>query len=523
MKKRLFEVFVCMLLIATAIPVVSLAGNWTEMQRILASDAQQADWFGGTVSVSGDTALIGASGNQEAGYVFTRIGITWSQQAKLVSDTGYWFADSVSLSGDTALISSAGEDYNNVVSGVAYVFTRTGTTWTQQAKLVPSDGVDNGEFGCSVSIDGNTVLIGARADDENGLTSGSAYVFTRTGTTWTQQAKLLASDGIGGEEFGYSVSISGDTALIGTDYAESVYVFTRTGTTWIQQQKLTASDATEEDYFGYSVSLDGNTALIGAILDDDNEDESGSAYVFTRTGTTWTQQAKLHASDGVEGDRFGQDVSLDGDTALIGTNYAESAYIFTRTGTTWTQQQKLTASDATEGDSKSFGASVSLDGNTALIGAFWDTGDQSASGSAYVFTKGGGNAPPVAGFTWTPSNPEPNQTINFDASASYVPQGSIILYEWDWDSDGVYEESHTTPTATHTWASEYNYGVTLRVTDNSNATGTKSMAVWVGSEGDLIDIPDTTPTEPKTPGFELIFVIGAIAVGLLLWRKKRIV
>jgi hypothetical protein len=166
------------------------------------------------------------------------------------------------------------------------VFTRTGTTWTQQTKLHASDGAAGDWFGWSVSLDGNTALVSAPDDDDNGDIAGSAYVFTRTGTTWSQQAKLLASDGAGGDEFGYSVSLSGDTALIGAigddSTRGSAYVFTRTGTTWTQQAKLLASDGAATDWFGESVSLSEDTALIGAPSDDDNGANSGSAYVFTK-------------------------------------------------------------------------------------------------------------------------------------------------------------------------------------------------------------------------------------------------
>ena len=277
-------------------------------------------------------------------------------------------------------------------TGSAYVFNRTGTTWTQQQKLLASDGETGDFFGFSVSLAGNTALIGARDDD----TKGSAYVFTRTGTTWTQKAKLLASDGAAYDNFGCSVALDGDTALIGAmrnlnngTISGSAYVFTRNNTTWTQQAKLFASDGENQDWFGVSVSLSDDTALIGASLDDDNGALSGSAYVFTRTGITWTQQAKLLASDGATLDYFGSSVSLSDDTALISSAWANdtkgSAYVFTRTGTTWTQETKLLASDGARGDY--FGYSVSLTGNTALIGAKYDTDNGYDSGSAYVFTK----------------------------------------------------------------------------------------------------------------------------------------
>ena len=371
MKNKIIGICICMLLIATAVPAVtsvnnsvinatapshplaSMTGDWTETQKLLASDGAANDLFGGCLVFSGDTALI----------------------------------------------TSAQDNDNGHYSGSAYVYIRTGTTLTQQAKLLPSDGAAEDQFGYCASIDGDTALIGALLDDDNGVDSGSAYIFTRTGTTWTQQAKLLASDGQAGDRFGGSIAVSGDTALIGAYYDDdngvdsgSMYVFTRSGTTWTEQQKFHPSDGAAGDMFGGIVSLSGDSALIGAGGDDNY---TGAAYVFTRNGTIWTQQAKLLASDGAVNDQFGiWGLSLDSDTALIGAYYDDdmgsnsgSAYIFTRTGTTWAQEQKLLASDGAVNDN--FGGWVALSGDTALIGAWQNDDMGSNSGSAYVFTKVG--------------------------------------------------------------------------------------------------------------------------------------
>jgi hypothetical protein len=392
-------------------PRASMAGIWTEKQKLLATDGAAGKVFGSSISLDGDTALIGAvlgdgnATNSGSAYVFTRTGLTWTQQAKLTASDGATndqFGGIVSLYGNTALIGACWDDDNGVDSGSAYVFTLTGTTWTQQQKLTAPDGTAGDWFGFCVSLVGDTALIGAQGDP-NGGDSGSAYVFTRSGTTWTLQQKLIASDGTAGDCFGFMVSLDGDTALIGADWDDdngnnsgSAYVFTRTGTTWTQQAKLLPSDgAAEDDFSGGGVCLSGDTALIGAELDDDNGVDSGSAYVFTRTGTTWTQQAKLLASDGTAGDQFSNwGLSLDGDTALIATFYDDdkgtnsgSTYVFTRTDTIWTQQQKLLASDGAAQDQ--FGVSVALDGDTALIGAWNDDDNGANSGSVYVFTKGG--------------------------------------------------------------------------------------------------------------------------------------
>ncbi|GAI98768.1 unnamed protein product, partial [marine sediment metagenome] len=266
---------------------------------------------------------------------------TWSQEQKLLASDGAsddYFARSVSIAGNYAIIGAYGDDDNGSESGSAYIFKRDGTTWAEQTKLLASDGTYSDYFGYSVSIDGDYVVVGANQDGEN---SGSAYIFKRDGATWTEEAKLTASDGVTGDKFGWSVSISGDYAILGANQDDdnglssgSAYVFTRSGSTWIQQAKLLPSDGATYDYFGNSVSLDGDTAIIGARGDDDNGDWSGSAYIFTRSGTNWTEEQKLLASDGVAYDYFGCSVSIDGEYAIVGVYGADddkgSAYVFNK-------------------------------------------------------------------------------------------------------------------------------------------------------------------------------------------------
>jgi len=511
MKKKVIGMCICILLIACAIPAVeslkdsainatvpntslaSMGMSWTEMQKLLASDGAAGDNFGCYVSLSGDTALVGAWLDDDHGemsgsaYVFVRSGTFWTQQAKLLASDGTandLFGWSVSLDNDTALIGAYWDDDNGNKSGSAYVFTRTGTTWTQQAKLLASDGAVMDYFGYSVSLCGDTALISAPIDDDNGDASGSAYVFTRTGTSWTQQAKLLAADGAFGDNFGIRVFLAGDTALIGADGDDdirgSAYVFTRTGISWSQQAKLIASDGQGEDFFGSFVSLSGDTALIGAPGDDDNGDWSGSAYVFTRIDTTWTQEAKLLASDGYAWDYFGDSVSLSGDTALITAPQDDdngddsgSAYVFTRTGTIWTQQQKLIASDGQAGDT--FGwLSSSLDGDSAIISSCRDDDNGLDSGSAYVFTKVSENHPPE--IPAAPTGPSSGKKgVEYSFSAMTVdPDGDNISYFFDW-GDGENSgwvgpfPSGATATATHAWSEEGIYLVKVKARDENGA------------------------------------------------------
>ena len=383
--------------------------TYSQQAKLTAGDAATFDYFGWSVAVSGDTAVIGARGDDDAGsysgaaYVFTRTAGVWSQQAKLTASDAAaddHFGLSVAASGDTVVIGAYGDDS---YSGAAYVFTRTAGVWSQQAKLTASDVATDERFGWSVSLDGNTAVIGAYLDDDGGTDSGSAYVFTRSGEVWSQQAKLTASDSAAFDEFGRSVAVSGETAVIGARLDDdggsasgSAYVFIRAGGVWSQQAKLTANDATADDTFGFAVAISGETAVIGARLDDDGGSASGSAYVFTRSGEVWSQQAKLTASDSATDDFFGSSVAVQGDTAVIGADGNDdegsdsgSAYVFTRSGAVWSEQAKLTASDSATGDF--FGWSVAISGDTALIGAHWDDeGSIIDSGSAYVFTHSGG-------------------------------------------------------------------------------------------------------------------------------------
>ena len=309
--------------------------------------------------------------------------------------SGDLFGSSVSISGDYAVV-GARQDNSN--AGSAYIFVRSGTTWTQQQKLTASDAASYDWFGASVSVSGNYAVVGAYGNDDAGTysNSGSAYIFVRSGTTWTQQQKLTASDAAVSDRFGVSVSVSGDYAVVGANgdnsHTGSAYIFVRSGTTWTQQQKLTASDAVEADSFGVSVSVSGDYAVVGAYDTNDGGTNSGSAYIFVRSGTTWTQQQKLTASDAAASDWFGASVSVSGNYAVVGAygnddagtySNSGSAYIFVRSGTTWTQQQKLTASDAAASDA--FGMSVSVSGDYAVVGAY-DTNDgANLRGSAYVF------------------------------------------------------------------------------------------------------------------------------------------
>ncbi len=356
---------------------VQTGTNWTQQAKLIPPDVSSADGFGSAISVNGETALIGSplkASQQGAVYVFVRSATdgTWSQQAKLTGASGGTsFGKSVSLSGDTAVIGA---------SNTAYVFLRSGTSWTQQATLAGADTAAGDNFGSPVTVDGDTAVVSA----PNKNATGAAYVFVRSGTTWTQQAKLTASDAVPNDSFGSSVSLSGDAVLLGARGKNSLqgaaYVFVRTGTAWTQQAELTPSEGVN-DNFGTSVSLSGGTAIVGAYFENSAE---GVTYVFVQSGTNWSQQAMLQPSDGIAGIIFGTSVSIDGDLAVIsaykGGGGAGAAYVFARSGANWTQTMKLTAADGENGDE--FGNAVSISEGTVIAGAPDRAGGE---GAAFVF------------------------------------------------------------------------------------------------------------------------------------------
>ncbi len=384
-------------------PLPELAYAQISEFKITAADGATFDFFGFSVSISGDYAVVGAGFDDDNGtesgsaYVFKRSGTSWAQEVKLLPADGKAsdrFGFSVSISGDYALV---GAYFNGTESGSAYVFKRSGTSWTQEAKLLPPDNAAGDQFGISVSISGDYALVGAALNDDNGTDAGSAYVFKRTGTSWAQEAKLLAPEGVAaGDNFGRSVSISDEFAVVGAwrDNADagSVYVFKRIGTSWAQEAILLPAEGAVGDEFGFSVSIFGDYAVVGARLDDDvNGTDAGSAYVFKRTGTSWAQETILLPIDGAAGDNFGRSVSISGDFAVVGANGDDengfdtgSAYVYKRTGTSWAQDRKLLPADGAIGDN--FGISVSISGSYSIVGAYLDDDNESASGSAYLFT-----------------------------------------------------------------------------------------------------------------------------------------
>jgi len=322
-----------------------MGDSWSEQAQLVASNDTEVrstpeDHFGAGFGIDGDTIAVGAYYNLYVYlYVFKLSGSTWLQQAKLTlrdaddADVNGFFAISLAINGDTIVATTHEEDPNpaNPKSVSAFVFHRNEDIWAAQTSLAMTDADDFEVYENEVAIDGDTFVVGARRDDDNGLDSGSAIVYTRTETqpngsaSWTEQAKLTPSDGATRDLFGNAVAIDGDTIVVGCYldgdkgfHSGSVYVFTLMGTTWAEQAKLVPQDGAANNQFGGSVAIDGDTIVVGAAEDDTNGMSSGSAYVFTRTGSTWTERTKLLPSDGSEYGSFGSSVAISGDTIVVG-------------------------------------------------------------------------------------------------------------------------------------------------------------------------------------------------------------
>jgi len=349
------------------------------------------------VGASGDDEAGSAAG---AVYVYRFDGSAWVEEQKLTASDAspgdvFGRAVSVNADGDLIVVGATGTDDMGNGSGAAYVFRFNGSMWEEQQKLTAVDGAADDGFGVSVSIGGNVLLVGASGDDDAGDFSGSAYAFRFNGSAWVEEQKLTPIDAAALDEFGRSVSVDGEVALVGADRNDdmgvdsgSVYVFRYDGVSWVEEQKLTASDGSPVDNFGRSVSLSGDVAIVGAWGDDDMGSESGAAYVFRFDGSLWEEQQKLTASDGHAGEAFGVSVSVDGDVAVVGAHAAPTvgfgaAYIFRFNGSTWVEMERLTPSDGAFDDY--FGWSVAASRDVAVVGAAYNSNGEAHCASAYLY------------------------------------------------------------------------------------------------------------------------------------------
>jgi len=348
--------------------------------------------FGSDVKIEGDRAVIGAPGSLSASVagavlVYAHNGTDWIEEQDLQASDGHagdYFGLMVALSGDTLLVGS--------LTGKAYVFQYDGVQWLEQAVLT-RPGLGSAEhFGVGVWLDGNTAVVSAMREGTAGADSGAAYVFVRNAGVWSFQQRLAPSDAAGNDLAGFS-AIQGDTLLLGAPGKDgqrgAVYVFTRSGTTWTQRQKLTASDGQIIEGFGSRLSLEGDVAVITSQFGRGVEPRTGAAYVFARSGGSWSEQQKLSACDGAFFDLFGSWVALSGDALLIGAawdqdhgSYSGSTYLFRRRGASWVQAQKLVSKETTHDN---YVGRPALWNDRILIGAPGHDGDGAEAGRVCVY------------------------------------------------------------------------------------------------------------------------------------------
>lgn len=450
--------------------------NFAQQAYIKASNTGDSDEFGYSVALSGDTLAVGAwledsssettpdddAEDSGAVYVFTRSAGTWSQQAYLKASNISAFDEfgySVALSGDTLAVGAIGEqssstDINSIPddtltkAGAVYVFVRTGTSWSEQAYIKASNTGDQDEFGISVAVYGDTLSVGAHKEDSkttginsvpndtiDGSNSGAVYVFTRSKTSWSQQAYIKASNTGALDTFGENIALFGDTLAVGAinedsettginstpvdnsinDNFGAVYVFVRNDNSWRQQAYIKASEILttgggSKDFFGRSISLSADTLAVGMPGEDSDTTginstptntptgrDSGAVYVYVRSGDNWSKQAYIKALTIQRNDLFGFSVSLSGDTLAVGaygedsdttgidstpntaSNLSGAVYVFTRDASTWSELHYIKASNTGGGDW--FGRSTALAGDTLAVGAHLEQSSTTDVGS----------------------------------------------------------------------------------------------------------------------------------------------
>jgi hypothetical protein len=340
-------------------------------------------FFGQAVATSGDTVVVGDPNDDTNGanagaiYVFVKTEAGWVDEAKLYASDpapGDEFGDAVSISGDTIVVGVKRHRHppHESLSGGIYIFERNGGLWSSALERFGSDVFNADSFGAAVALSGDTLAAGAPADDDGGLNAGAIYVFERDGGEWTESAKIRGG-GTLRSNLGKEIALDADTLIVGG--ANPVYVFVDSGTGWTPQAELPGLAA--ED-FGNSVAVHADTVLVGARGADDPivgaDSNTGAAYVFVRTGTTWSEEAKLVAAGPLTLDNFGFDVSVYGDSALIGAPFGGPrfgrAYFFNRVGGVWMEpDQYLPPRLNLSPPGNEFGRAVAMSDRVLLFGA----------------------------------------------------------------------------------------------------------------------------------------------------------
>ncbi|RLD58283.1 MAG: hypothetical protein DRJ05_08285 [Bacteroidetes bacterium] len=380
--------------------LIIIGQSMVQIEKFYGSDASTYDWLGISSSISGDWAIVGAPRNETgqtnsgAAYIFHKENDTWSETQKIFASNSTeitWFGESVKIHGDYAIVGAV--DSDGPAKGAAYIFHNNNGTWEEMAILLAGDGEDLDFFGRSVSIFGDYAIVGAYGDDDGGLNAGAAYIFQNQNGIWAEHIKLIPENPNENDFSGADVDIYEDYCIIGSpsSFSDSigyVNIYQNNNGLWTKQALLTASDGEDQDSFGLSVCINESGVLIGASYDDYS---SGSVYYFKKPETGWenmTETQKIIAPDVVSNAYFGDALSIDGNSAAIGAwedgDYNLGAvYLFSLNNDNWEFEEKITADDSDTGDG--FGSSVALSEDYLFIGSRSNDGYAYEAGSVYIY------------------------------------------------------------------------------------------------------------------------------------------
>jgi uncharacterized repeat protein (TIGR01451 family) len=511
-----------------------------------AGEAASFDRMGQAVAVSGNTAVVGAylatqSGSADAGtaYVFLRNGAaSWTRQQKIahpnpaVNDL---FGNAVAISGDTIAIAAILDDEasaNN--AGAVYIFTRSGGVWTLQQRIIANDPTADAGFGRSVAIEGNTLVVGAHRANAG---TGAAYVFTRSGSVWSQQQRLIGNVRAVGDYFGGAVALSGDRLVVGAERADNglvidagaAYAFLRSGGQWSEQARLTPATFSQDDNFGISVAISGATIAVGQpFLGGGASDNKGAVIVFSEAAGTWTRTATVLASDASANDFFGRSVSLSSDMLVVGAYFDDfdrsattivnggSAYLYRRNGNNWNELDKLQGGDTVLNDL--MGSAVAISGAAMIIGAPLDSAASlTEAGTAFVNARDDvtvtdvsvNNAAPAFGETITitavvtPSD--------FDVG---TPEGFVQFFSGGLSMGSVQLGASNTATLNFTPTVSGNHHITARYNGDSNHLESTSPIRTVAVARVVTSVTLTPPAANSVPyGTNLTYTANLSVVG----------
>ncbi|MDF4222185.1 DUF5011 domain-containing protein [Maribacter sp. M208] len=521
---------------------------WGNIQRVMANDYLSGSWFGNSVAISNDFAIIGANGHDDFGiksgaaYLYEKdTNGNWLEAQKLTasdSNTNDYFGSAVAISGNTAVVGAIGNDDNGDNSGSVYVYDRNANgTWLQTQKLLVDNGTSNSNFGTSVAISPNYIVVGTHHTDAN-LTD-KAYIFEKdVNDNWVQLQVLTASDAVLGDDFGVSVSISNDKIVIGAarngsngNDSGAAYIFEKSSDgLFTETQKIVAGNASFGHRFGSSVAISANTVIVGSPGSNDDGNGSGSAYIFEKgTDGNWVEQEKLTASNAASNNWFGQSVSISNNRVVVGSDEngvgRGSAYLFEKdTNGTWSELQILDSRPNAGYDS--FGGSVSISGDVAVVGARNDDEYGAHTGAAYFFGGTLSNQAPRLEANASATVVENTTSIVLDINASHYKDtdGNGLVYSLTTLNNGgldndlftligdTGELSFITPpdySEPLDNGANNTYNVQVTVTDNVGLTATQEIEISVTPSNQAPVLTSTQSFDFDVNGNNTVFKVTA--------------